>query len=143
MARLSCSVHEIPIPLWTEVDRIFSVVSDWCQISLYEKHGLCFVTAVFEICSAYVDCGGEIDLIDMFGILTCFYHSMSSYQFTEVIEYHARRDFLKDSIVFAAVPVDQADGVFQFTKTCFLTPYADILEMPIFAFLKYWIYRTL
>ena len=22
-------------------------------------------------------------------------------------------------------------------------PYADILEMPIFAFLKYWIYRTL
>ena len=28
-------------------------------------------------------------------------------------------------------------------KTCYHWPYADILEMPIFDFLKYWIYRTL
>ena len=51
-----------------EVDRVFSVVPDRCQILLYEKHGLCFVTAVFEICPAYVYCGGEINFIDVFGI---------------------------------------------------------------------------
>ena len=49
-------IHEIPISLWTEVDRIFSIVLDRCQILLYEKHGLCFVTIVFEICPAYVYC---------------------------------------------------------------------------------------
>lgn len=27
---------------------------------MYEKHGLCFVTTVFEICPAYVYCDGEI-----------------------------------------------------------------------------------
>ena len=37
-------------------DRIFSIVPDRCQILLYEKHGLCFVTTVFEICPAYVYC---------------------------------------------------------------------------------------
>ena len=50
------------------MDRIFSIVPDRCQILLYEKHGLCFVTAVFEICPAYVYCGGEINFIDVFGI---------------------------------------------------------------------------
>ena len=50
---------------------------------LYEKHGLCFVTAVFQICPAYVDRGGEINFIDVFGFLRCFYHSMSGYQFAE------------------------------------------------------------
>ena len=68
-----------------------------------KKHGLCFVITVFEICFAYVDCGGEIDFIDMFGILTCFYHSMSSYLFTEVIEYYAHRDLLKAFIVIHVV----------------------------------------
>ncbi|MFZ2565274.1 MAG: hypothetical protein WAX36_08330, partial [Ruminococcus bromii] len=53
-------IHEIPISLWTEVDRIISIVPDRCQILLYEKHGLCFVTTVFEICPAYVYCDGEI-----------------------------------------------------------------------------------
>lgn len=43
------------------MDRIFSIVPDRCQILLYEKHGLCFITAVFEICPAYVYCGGEIN----------------------------------------------------------------------------------
>ena len=60
-------MHEIPISLWTEVDRIFSIVLDRCQILLYEKHGLCFVTTVFEICPAYVYCDGEINFIDVFG----------------------------------------------------------------------------
>ena len=60
-------MHEIPISLWTEVDRIFSIVPDRCQILLYEKHGLCFVTNVFEICPAYVYCDGEINFIDVFG----------------------------------------------------------------------------
>ena len=32
-------VYEIPISLWTEVDRIFSIVPDRCQILLYEKQG--------------------------------------------------------------------------------------------------------
>ena len=81
---------------------------------MYEKHGLRFVTAVFKICSAYVDRGGEIDFIDVFGIFTCFYHSMSGYQFAEIIQNHAGIDFLKDSIIFAAVPVDQTDRVFDF-----------------------------
>ena len=54
------------------MDRIFSIVPDRCQILLYEKHGLCFITAVFEICSAYVYCGGEINFIDVFGILDVF-----------------------------------------------------------------------
>ena len=35
------------------MDRIFSIVPDRSQILLYEKHGLCFVTTVFEICPAY------------------------------------------------------------------------------------------
>ena len=72
-------IHEIPISLWTEVDRIFSIVPDRCQILLYEKHGLCSVTAVFEICPAYVYCGGEINFIDVFGIFRCFYHSVRSH----------------------------------------------------------------
>ena len=55
------------------VDRIFSIVPDRCQILLYEKHGLCFVTAVFEICPAYIYCGGKINFIDVFGIFRCFY----------------------------------------------------------------------
>ena len=54
------------------VDRIFSIVPDRCQILLYEKHGLCFVTAVFEICPAYIYCGGKINFIDVFGIFRCF-----------------------------------------------------------------------
>ena len=77
---------------------------------LCEKHSLCFVATVFEICSAYVDRGGEINFIEVFGILTCFYHSMSGYQFAEIVQYHTGIDFLKNSIVFAAVPVDQTDG---------------------------------
>ena len=32
---------------------------------------------------------------------------------------------------------------FLFIVACFNIPYADILEMPIFDFLKYWIYKTL
>ncbi len=97
-------------------------MSDRCQIPLYEKHGLRFVTAMFEICSAYVDCGGEINFIDVFGILTCFYHNMGGCQLAEIIQYHAGINFLKNSIVFAAVPVDQADRIFQFTETCFFAP---------------------
>ena len=49
-------------------DRIFSIVPDRCQILLYEKHGLCFVTTVFEIRPAYVYCDSEINFIDVFGI---------------------------------------------------------------------------
>ena len=49
------------------MDRIFSIVPDRCQILLYEKYGLCFVTNVFEICPAYVYCDGEINFIDVFG----------------------------------------------------------------------------
>ena len=60
-------------------DRIFSIVPDRCQILLYEKHGLCFVTIVFEICPVYVYCDGEINFIDVFGIFRCFYHSVRSH----------------------------------------------------------------
>ena len=79
VTRFMQPIHEIPISLWTEVDRIFSIVLDRCQILLYEKHGLCFVTAVFEICPVYVYCGGEINFIDVFGIFRCFYHSVRSH----------------------------------------------------------------
>lgn len=51
-----------------------------------------------------------------------FYCSMSGYQFAEIIQYHAGIDFLKNSIVFAAVPVDQTDGIFKFAETGFLAP---------------------
>lgn len=61
------------------MDRIISIVPDRCQILLYEKHGLCFVTTVFEICPAYVYCDGEINFIDVFGIFRCFYHSVRSH----------------------------------------------------------------
>lgn len=54
------------------MDRIFSIVLDRCQILLYEKHGLCFVTTVFEIRPAYVYCDGEINFIDVFGIFRFF-----------------------------------------------------------------------
>lgn len=91
-------------------------------MSLYEKHGLCFVTAVFEICPAYVDCGSEINFIDVFGFLRCFYHGMSGYQFAEIVQNHAGIEFLKDSIILAAVPVNQTDGVFEFTEACFHAP---------------------
>lgn len=95
-------------------------------MSLYEKHGLWFVTAMFKICPAYVDCSGEINFIDVFGIFTCFYHGVGSHQFAEIIEYHAGTDFLKNAIIFAAVPVNQTDGIFQFTETCFLMPYGTL-----------------
>lgn len=67
-------IHEIPISLWVEVDRIFSVVRDRCQVSLHEKHGLRFVTAVF-------------------GFHGCFYHGMSDYPFAEIVQYHADIEF--------------------------------------------------
>ena len=35
---------------------------------LYQKHSLCFVTAVFKICFAYIDGGGEINPVSMFGM---------------------------------------------------------------------------
>lgn len=60
-------------------DRIFSIVPDRCQILLYEKHGLCFVTTVFEIRPAYVYCDDEINFIDVFGIFRFFYHSVRSH----------------------------------------------------------------
>ena len=50
------------------MERVFSIVPDRSQIFLYEKHGLCFVTTVFEIRPAYVYCDGEINFIDVFGI---------------------------------------------------------------------------
>ena len=46
---------------------------------LYEKHVLGFVSAMFEICSAYAGCGDEINFIDVFGIFTCFYHGVGVY----------------------------------------------------------------
>ena len=46
------------------MDRIFSIVPDRCQILLYEKHGLCFVTTMFEICPAYVYCDGVFEFTE-------------------------------------------------------------------------------
>ena len=46
------------------MDRIFSIVPDRSQIFLYEKHGLCFVTTVFEICLAYVYCDGVFEFTE-------------------------------------------------------------------------------
>lgn len=60
---------------------------------MHEKHGLRFVTAVFEICPAYVDRGGEINFIDVFGFHGCFYHGMSDCQFAEIVQYHADIEF--------------------------------------------------
>ena len=64
---------------------VFTVGSDWCQVPLYEEHNLSFVTAVFQICPAYVDCGGEIYFINVFDIFSCLDHSMGSDQFTEIV----------------------------------------------------------
>lgn len=47
---------------------------------------------------------------------------MSGYQLAEIVHYHAGIDFLKNSIVFAAAPVDQTDGIFQFAETGLLVP---------------------
>ena len=59
-----CSINEIPVSFWSEVQRIFLAQPDWCQIALNELHDLDFVTAVSEICPAYVDGGGEIYFVD-------------------------------------------------------------------------------
>ena len=68
-----------------EVDRIFTAASDWYQMLLYEKHGLDFVTAMFYICSAYVDCGGEIYFVNMFRVISCLYNRMGGHKFTEIV----------------------------------------------------------
>ena len=57
---------------------IFTVGSDRGQMSLYEEHNLNFVTAVFQICPAYVDCGGEIYFINVFDIFSSLDYSMVS-----------------------------------------------------------------
>ena len=90
---------------------------------MYQKHSLCFVTAMFKICFAYIDGGGEINPVSMFGIFVCFYHCMGSYQLTEIIQDHAGIDFLKNAFILAAVPVYQSNCVFQLPETCFLTLY--------------------
>ena len=64
---------------------------------------------------------GEVHLVSVF----CFF-LMSTYMwgngFTEIIQNHTGIDFLKDSIILAAVSVNQTDGVFEFTEACFLAP---------------------
>ena len=47
---------------------------------------------------------------------------MSSYQFTEIIQYHSCVDFLKDSIILAAMPIDKTYCIFEFPETRFLAP---------------------
>ena len=42
--------------------------------------------------------------------------------YLEIVQYHAGIDFLRNSIVFATVPVDQTDGIFKFVETCFFAP---------------------
>lgn len=61
------------------------VGSDRGQMSLYEEHNLNFVTAVFQICPAYVDCGGEIYFINVFDIFSSLDYSMGSDQLTEIV----------------------------------------------------------
>ena len=65
---------------------IFTVASDWCQKLLYEKHSLNFVTVMLQICSAHIDCGGEIYFVSVFRVVPCFYNSMSGYKFTKIPE---------------------------------------------------------
>ena len=66
VARLSCPVHEIPIPLWSEFQGILPIRTDRSQVFLYQEHLLSFATAVFQIIFADVDGSGEIYLIGMF-----------------------------------------------------------------------------
>ena len=61
------------------------VGSDRGQMSLYEEHNLNFVTAVFQICPAYVDCGGEIYFINVFDIFSSLDYSIGSDQLTEIV----------------------------------------------------------
>ena len=67
--RSSCPVHEIPVSLWSELKGKCSVVPDRCQVTLYQQIHLRFITAVFQICPAYIDGGGEID----FMVMLCFF----------------------------------------------------------------------
>ena len=72
------------------------VASDWCQKLLYEKHSLNFVTAMLQICSAYIDCGGEIYFVNMFRVVPCFYNIMMPESF---------RNFMESRCMTAGVPI--------------------------------------
>ena len=69
----------------SEVDRIFTVGSDWSQRPLYENLDLCFVTAVFQVCPAYIDWGGEVYFINVFDIFSSLNYGMGSDQFAEIV----------------------------------------------------------
>lgn len=52
---------------------------------LYEKHGLRFVTTVFQICPACIAYGGEIYFINVFDIFRSVDYGMGSDQFTKIV----------------------------------------------------------
>lgn len=81
--------------------RIYTVGSDCGQMSLYEEHDFNFITAVFQICHAYVECSGEIysiNVFDIFSSLAAISCRIPSYlflcQLTSPIVYLSSRTFV-------------------------------------------------
>ena len=118
----SRSINEIPVSLWSEVHRIFSIQPDWCQITLNELHDFGFVTVVSEICPAYVDSGGEIYFVNQLVFRFILRDGMCGDHLTEVIKNHSCYKFLMDCGRFSGMPVNETDCVFQFPETGFFCP---------------------
>ena len=74
VARLSCPVHEIPIPLCSELQGILSIWTDRSQVFLYQVHLLGFATAVLQILFADVDGSGEIYFVGMLCLTSGLYN---------------------------------------------------------------------
>jgi len=99
MVRLSCPIHKIPISLWSEVQGILSIRTDWSQVFLYQEHLLSFATAVFQVLFADVNGSGKIYLIGVFCFSSGLYHSMSNDKLAKVVKNKPGIYFLQDQFL--------------------------------------------
>ena len=82
-------------------------------------------------------------LVIIFQMVLLFLLYVSGDIFRYVAHIDRAVDILLQQDGFCTGKVFYMEAVFQGLVSCLDPPYADISEMPIFYFLKYWIYRTL
>ena len=81
-----------------------------------------------------------IDLIDVlsFAFALALYYSGCN-GLAEIIEDHTSPNFLSNIVNLLGVKICQTNRIFQLSERSFNTPYADILEMPIYDISECWL----
>ena len=78
----------------------------------------------------------KIDFIFMFCVMGFQYRTVD-HGFRYIIGNEFCPDLLFNILWFIGMEIAQPYGIFQLSERRFNPPYADVLEMPIFGFLRY------